>query len=88
MIEISSRIQSGFQCPYRGDALCITKCENHKYVFSTWTTAAVVSAEGKKTGIEFSRKQLRELIGNLIQQRTMDGSIKEIDCFPTFPELQ
>ena len=78
MKEISSLTENGFQCPYRDEAWCTTKCGNHKYVFST----------EKGAGIEIFKKQLGELIGNLIRERMIDGSFKEIDCRPTLPESQ
>jgi len=88
MKETSSPIESGFPCPYQYKAWCTTRCENHKYVFSPLIRETAKGLEEKKAGIEIPEIKLGELVENLTEKRMIDGSIKEIDCRPTFPELQ
>ena len=80
--------RSGLPCLFKENALCTTRCKNHLDVLSSYVTAGWVKKEVELAGKELSVEKLGELIVDGIQEGMMDGSIKEIDCSPTFPESQ
>ncbi|MCH7641183.1 toll/interleukin-1 receptor domain-containing protein [Patescibacteria group bacterium] len=81
-LKIGDKMRPAFDRAIRiHDKLLLILSENS--IGSEW-----VKKEVELAGKELSVEKLGELIVDGIQEGMMDGSIKEIDCSPTFPESQ
>lgn len=80
--------RSGIPCPFKDDALCTAKCDNHIQLFSISTAASLFVQNAKLSGEKLTQQDVEKMVGDAMERGLVQENIKPIDCAPTYPDAQ